>query len=83
MSARPSDLLVVCIWIIVIASAIIMLEWKKKEKRGKLNQKINSLPVLMTCQSSISVMLSCKVNDPVCHSWKHLIVPDMANDAFD
>ena len=37
------------------------------EKRKKDSQKIDDLPVLVTCRSGTSVMLSSKFNGPVTH----------------
>ena len=54
---------VVCIWIVVIASAVIALAWLTlKERRS---QKIDDLPVLATCRSGTSAIL--KVNTSVVH----------------
>ena len=55
-------MLLVCVWIVVIASAVIVLSWRRKE-----SQKIDNLPVLATCQSGTLAMLSSKVNGPVAH----------------
>ena len=49
-----------------------MLAWltqrkaSKKERKTK-SQKIDDLPVLATCRSGTSVMLSSEVNGPVAH----------------
>ena len=40
---------------------------ERKKERKKLSQKIDDLPVLATCQSGASAMLSCKVNGPFVH----------------
>ena len=42
-------------------------ERKKEERKKKGSQKIDDLPVLATCRSGTSVMLSSKVNGPVAH----------------
>ena len=46
------------------------------------NQKIEDLPVLVTCQSGVLAMLSSKVNSPVAHgsTQKCLIRPMEAVD---
>ena len=47
----------------VMASAIIMLSWWKEER----SQKIDDLPILMSCHSGTLAMLSSTVNGPVAH----------------
>ena len=58
-------------WIIVIALAVTVLAWltvtlteERKKERG---QKIDNLPVLVTCRSGTSAMLSSKFNGPIAH----------------
>ena len=62
------------VWIVVIASAVIVLAWltvtrkeERKKERKKESQKIDDLPVLATRWSGTSAMLSGKVNGPVAH----------------
>ena len=55
-----------CISIVVIASAVIVLAWLRKE-RNKESQKIDDLLILATCQFGTSVMLSDEGNSPVVH----------------
>ena len=62
------------VWIVVIASAIIVLAWltvtwteERKKERKKESQKIDDLPVLATRRSGTSAMLSSEVNCPVAH----------------
>ena len=58
------------VWIVVIASAVIVLAWltvTRTEERKKESQKIDNLPVLATRRSGTSAMLSSKVNGPVAH----------------
>ena len=62
--------------IVVIASAVIALAWLTLNKRS---QKIDDLPVLATCQSGTSAILSSKVNTPVVHGSSWYIMPDMAH----
>ena len=57
-------MLVFCVWIIVIASGVIVLGWLTLNKES---QKIDDLPFLATCQSGTSAMLSSKVNSAVVH----------------
>ena len=64
VSAITSDLCCFLIWIVVIASAVIALAWLTLKKRS---QKIDDLPVLATCQSGTSAILSSKVNTLVVH----------------
>ena len=57
---------------VVIASAVIVLAWltvtlTEERKRKKESQKIDDLPVLATCQSATSVMLSSTSNCPIAH----------------
>ena len=56
-----------CNWIIVIASAVIVLAWLTVTLTEEKSQKIDNLPVLETCRSGTSAMLSSKVNGPVAH----------------
>ena len=37
------------------------------EGRGRRSQKIDDLPILTTCQSGTSTMLSSEVNGPIAH----------------
>ena len=55
-------MLLACVLIVVIASAVIVLSWRRKESK-----KIDDLPVLVTCRSGTLAMLSSKVNGPVAH----------------
>ena len=62
------------VWIVVIASAVIVLAWltvtrteERKKERKKESQKIDDLPVLATRRSGTSAMLSSEVNGPVAH----------------
>ena len=62
------------VWIVVIASAVIVLAWltvtrteERKKERKKESQKIDDLPVLATRRSGTSAMLSSEVNCPVAH----------------
>ena len=56
---------------VVIASAVIVLAWLTvtltEERRKKESQKIDDLPVLATCQSGTSAMLSSTSNGPIAH----------------
>ena len=57
---------------IVIASAVIVLDWltvtlTEERKKEEESQKIDDLPVLATRRSGTSAMLSSKVNGPVAH----------------
>ena len=49
---------------ILIAPTVIMLPQLKKDEKS---QKIDDLPVLATCQSGTSPMLSSEVNSPVAY----------------
>ena len=51
---------------ILIASTVIMLPQLTLRERRK-SQKIDDLPVLATCQSGTSPMLSSEVNSPVAY----------------
>ena len=62
VSAIPGDLCCFLIWIVVIASAVIVLAWLTLKKRS---QKIDNLLVLATCWSGTSAIL--KVNTLVVH----------------
>ena len=58
------------VWIVVIASAVIVLAWltvTRTEERKKESHKIDDLPVLATRRSGTSAMLSSEVNCPVAH----------------
>ena len=62
------------VWIVVIASAVIVLAWltvtrteERKKERKKESQKIDDLPVLATRRSGTSAMLSSEGNCPVAH----------------
>ena len=57
-----------------MATAVIVLSWltvtlteERRKKKKEESQKIDNLPVLATCRSSTSAMLSSKVNGPVAH----------------
>ena len=54
-------------WIVVIASAVIMLAWlKDKERRKKESQKIDDLPVLAACRSgTLAIYSSVKLMVPL------------------
>ena len=56
---------------VVIASAVIVLAWRTvtltEERRKKESQKIDDLPVLATCRSGTSAMLSSTSNGPIAH----------------
>ena len=54
------------IWIVVIATAVIVLSWWRKRERRTLKYQTGKLPVLVTCRSDTLVMLSSK-------PWKHSI----------
>ena len=60
------------VWIVAIASAIIVLAWltvtltRKKEEEEE-TQKIDDLPVLATHRSGASALLSSKIDGPVAH----------------
>ena len=44
------------------------------------SQKIDDLPILVTCQSGTqTAMVSIQVNGPVAYTWKYSIMPDMAH----
>ena len=55
---------------VVIASAVIVLAWRtvtltEERRKKKESQKIEDLPVLATCRSGTSAMLSSKLNGPI------------------
>ena len=52
-----------------IASAVFVLVWLTVTDRRKKeeSQKIDNLPILVTCRSGTSVMLSSKFKGPVAH----------------
>ena len=53
-------------WIIVIASAVIVLAWMTVLTEER-NQKIDNLAILATCRSATSAMLSSTSNGPIAH----------------
>ena len=53
------------VWIVVIASAVIVLAWLQK-KRKKESQKIDDLPVLATCQLVLQRCSPAKLTVPLC-----------------
>ena len=54
--------LLFCVWIVVIASAVVVLSWQRKGRRR--SQKIDDFS---DCRSGTLAMLSSKVNGPVAH----------------
>ena len=58
---------------VVIASAVIVLAWRtvtlteERRRKKESSQKIDDLPVLATCRSGISAMLSSTCNGPIAH----------------
>ena len=51
---------------VVIASAVIVLAWRTVTLTEE-SQKIDDLPVLATCRSGTSAMLSSTSNGPIVH----------------
>ena len=59
-----------------------MREEAEEEEEEEESQKIDDLPVLATCRSSTSVMLSSEVNGPIaCGSTRECLIGFM--EAFD
>ena len=62
VSAVPSDLCCFfCVWIVAIASNVIVLAWLKDTE----SQKIGNLPFLATCWSGTLAILSSEGDVPV------------------
>ena len=64
MSAIPSDLCCCFASVIVLACLRVREEEEEEEEES---QKIDDLPMLVTCRSGTLTMLSSKVNSPVAH----------------
>ena len=66
VSAMPSDLCCFFFFVFellyIIASAVIVIAWLTLK-----DEKIDDLPILATCWSGTSAMLSSEVNGPVAH----------------
>ena len=52
---------------VVIASAVIVLAWQTVTLTEEESQKIDDLPVLATCWSGTSAMLSSTSNGPIAY----------------
>ena len=53
------------VWIVLIATTVIVLAWLTLKESKKESQKIDDLLVLVTCRSGTSAMLSSEVNGPI------------------